>query len=505
MSIMKIMKLINMLKVYEPVTRRSFAGRVRLLLLGGMIGVALSAHGAIVWQDPEPRLICENGDGADLLHGAVKPQDDSSSSTLYFKFTVDPLSDVTVDIVTLYQAGMVLYEKGVARLGVGNGLAAHAYSAYNATGQGLLWSPVKEATGGGEFDLNAQIPGVTEGALDRPRRGILRTILFRVQYVPGEDDQITVWFQPDLAPGKTEFSQRPEQVTHFKANASFDELHLCHRGGGEGWRFSDLTIATSFDDFVVPPVWQRGWVIGLAVWVLLGLIGGSVWLVERRRVQRKLQHLARARELDQERARIAQDLHDDVGAGLTELMLMSESLEQAVAALPDVCQRAEQIRDRASRLVSTMDEIVWAVNPEKDAVPDLVAYLSCFAQQFLEASGIRCRLDVPMSLPDAAMDSQVRHAVFLAVKEALNNAVKHSEATEIRFCVSCSDQELRVEVEDNGRGFDVEHAEGAGNGLRNLSRRLEAVGGWAEVSSVAGKGTVVRLVKRLNPTAANEK
>jgi signal transduction histidine kinase len=110
-----------------------------------------------------------------------------------------------------------------------------------------------------------------------------------------------------------------------------------------------------------------------------------------------------------------------------------------------------------------------------------------------------------MSLPDAAMDSQVRHAVFLAVKEALNNAVKHSEATEIRFCVSCSDQELRVEVEDNGRGFDVEHAEGAGNGLRNLSRRLEAVGGWAEVSSVAGKGTVVRLVKRLNPTAANEK
>lgn len=464
------------------------------------LSLALNLEGAVLWRDPGPRIARDNGDGFDLLKGALKPHDNTSSSALYFKFTVDPLADVSVKKIGPFVAGIIFYERGMEHLGIGNGAIAHAYSAFNTSEWGLLGS-YQNVSSNREYDLNCEFKGnKVGGVIDYPRRGVLRTILFRVQFVPGGDDQITVWFNPVLVPGSTEYSQLPGQVTRFKADASFDELHICHRGGGDGWKFTDLAIATTFDDFVAPYFWRQGWVIISAVLILLCIVVGVAWLVVRRREWQQMQQLARERALDRERTRIAQDLHDDVGAGLTEIMLMCESLERAVELQPGLCQRVSQVLFRVRRLVESMDQVVWTVNPENDTVSNFISYLSSFTQGFLESSSIRCRLDVPLGLPELVLTSPVRNSMFLAIKEALNNAVKYSGASDVWLRVKYLADELCVEVEDNGKGFDPSLVEGSGNGLQNLRKRSEYVGGRMELNSIIGKGTVVRFVFSLKNT-----
>jgi len=459
-----------------------------------LLGFALRAPGALLWHAPGPWLAHDNGAGADVLRGAVKPQDDTSSSTLYFKFTVDPLADVTIKSSAPFVAGVVLYERGAERLGVGNGQVAHAYSTFNASGRGLRHAPVLSLSGKGEFDLNAAYKGSKGDALEFPHRGEPRTILFRVQYVPGGDDQVTVWFQPELTPGNTEVSQLPGQITRFMANAAFDQLHLIHRGGGDGWRFSDLAIATSFDDFVAPHFWQRGWVIGAGVLLLLGVTGGAVWLVQRRRGRRHLQRLERAHALDQERTRIAQDLHDDLGVRLTEMLLLAEQGQGPADDPARPAAALQQIAAVVRETVQMADGIVWAVNPHNDTLHHLANYLVQFAENFFRLTPIRCRLDVPVQLPPVHMSSELRHHLLLAVKEACHNAARHSGATELWLRLAWDGVALSIAIEDNGGGFDAAAVAERGNGLRNLRARLASAGGRVELATAPGQGTRIRLV-----------
>lgn len=196
----------------------------------------------ILWNDPGTTLVHETGAGIDILGGAVK-RDDSANDTLYFKFHVDPLSDKDTEE---YFAGFELYEGETERLGIGNSLKAWAYSAFfHADETGDSNNP------SGYFDLHTSKPEAASSAsYQYPRRGVGATIVFKVQYVPGEDDLVTVWLNPDLGPGANEAYQPDSLTTRFNANASFDEIRLRHGGGGSGWEFSDLAIATAFSDFV---------------------------------------------------------------------------------------------------------------------------------------------------------------------------------------------------------------------------------------------------------------
>jgi ligand-binding sensor domain-containing protein/signal transduction histidine kinase len=203
------------------------------------------AQAVVLWTDTDTTLVHENGLGVDLLGGAVK-RDKSANDTLYFKFHVDPLSDKDTEE---YFAAFELFEGNEERLGIGNALKAWAYSAFfraNETGD----------TNGasGYLDLHSLKPeptaGGTSGSYEYPRRGLGATIVFKVQFVPGEDDLVTVWLNPDLGPGANEVYQPEGLTTRFNANANFDEIRLRHSGLGGGWNFSDLAIATSFSDFV---------------------------------------------------------------------------------------------------------------------------------------------------------------------------------------------------------------------------------------------------------------
>jgi len=201
-------------------------------------------YAAILWSDLGATLVHDTGDGSDILGGAAK-EDDSSTNTLYFKFHVDPLSDASTEE---YFAAFELYEGDKERLGVGNALKAWAYSSFKADATG-------ESDEGSDYiDLNSSKPEPSSPGTflnyENPHRGIECTIVFKVQYVADGDDLVTVWLNPDLGPGATETAQPANLITKFKANASFNEIHLRHGGGGGGWIFSDMAIATSFSDFV---------------------------------------------------------------------------------------------------------------------------------------------------------------------------------------------------------------------------------------------------------------
>ena len=220
----------------------------RICRVGLLVGCSwlaffpVSASAVILWNDPGTTLVHESGVGVDILGGAVK-RDDSASDTLYFKFHVDPLSDKDTEE---YFAGFELYEGDAERLGIGNSLKAWAYSAFfHADETGESNNP------SGYFDLRTAKPeAATSASYQYPRHGVGVTIVFKVQYVPGEDDLVTVWLNPDLGPGANEAYQPNSLTTRFNANANFDEIRLRHGGGGGGWAFSDLAIATAFSDFV---------------------------------------------------------------------------------------------------------------------------------------------------------------------------------------------------------------------------------------------------------------
>ncbi|EEF60592.1 sensor histidine kinase [Pedosphaera parvula] len=200
-----------------------------------------------LWSNPEATLIYNSGSGSDILKGALK-RDDTARDTLYFKFHIAPLSDSKTEE---YFAAFELFETDTERLAVGNALAAYAYSAFFKTGDAETTAPASSY-----LDLHSSShDDVVTGQsphYEFPRRGVERTIIFKVQYVAGGDDLVTVWLNPDLSVGATEVHQPESLTTRFNANASFDEIRLRHGGAGEGWVFSDLAIATSFSDFVDP-------------------------------------------------------------------------------------------------------------------------------------------------------------------------------------------------------------------------------------------------------------
>jgi signal transduction histidine kinase len=250
------------------------------------------------------------------------------------------------------------------------------------------------------------------------------------------------------------------------------------------------------DFHLAPRFYETGWFVTACFLAL----AGSVWFVHRLRlrVQSEMMGLEQQNALARERSRIAQDLHDDLGANLTEISFLSTLL----ARQPEKESGAahlNRIHRTARHLLQALDEIVWATNPKNDTLDSFLGYVGHFAQEFLGAAGIACRLDLPAQPPEIRLSAEQRHNLFLATKEALNNAAKYSGATEIWIRLSLEPGEIKLSVEDNGQGFVPEAVQGDGNGLLNMSQRLAAVGGRLEINSVPRQGTSVRLRIPLPP------
>jgi two-component sensor histidine kinase len=269
-----------------------------------------------------------------------------------------------------------------------------------------------------------------------------------------------------------------------------------HHHPWEIWPFG-LTIEPPLHPVVVH-FWQTGWfqLSLLSVCALALLFCG--WLMTQLAVQSKTQ-----RFLQVERARIARDIHDDLGAQLTQLLLLGEVAQREQPEGAAARAQFNQICARARELSHAMDEVVWVVNSRRDTLRDFVNYVCKYARIYLDPTPIRCRLDVEPEIPPDAFDLPVRRNLFLAVKEALNNAAKHSGAGELFLRICRKNQKLVVAVEDNGKGFDPAQAGAERNGLINMSQRMSEVGGDCNVVSQPGGGCrVVFTVPLARPARA---
>lgn len=248
----------------------------------------------------------------------------------------------------------------------------------------------------------------------------------------------------------------------------------------------------------------------LAVLAVLGAAWS--WHSRRMRTQRLIQNLEQERVLQEERARIARDLHDDLGANLTCLALQADLARGQLPVNEPSGARLEALARDSRSLVDRLREVIWSVDPKCDTLDHFADYLCGRAEEFLHAAGLNCRLDVPRDLEPWPLAGETRHNLLLVVKEAVHNAVKHAGASEVRLSLRLAGNALEVTVEDDGHGGVPTQAREAaepaltvtadsgglaakphGYGLASMRRRVEDLGGAFEISHQAGQGTRVKL------------
>ena len=243
-----------------------------------------------------------------------------------------------------------------------------------------------------------------------------------------------------------------------------------------------------------PHPWEMTRFRILAAFTVLVLLGGTARLVERRRYKRRLALLETQHAIERERLRISRDMHDDIGSILTQVSQLSDIGQSDPVTTGTTQKQFERIGQQARVAVQSLDEIVWATNPKNDNLPQFVEYVCRFADECFENSPIRCWQDVPTSLPNLPLRSDVRHDVFLAIKESFTNVRKHSHATEVWLRLELREDEVWISVKDNGRGFNPEQTATGGNGLENMKTRLAECGGRVAFFSTPLHGTEIKFI-----------
>ncbi|MBI4547854.1 MAG: hypothetical protein HY707_07740 [Ignavibacteriae bacterium] len=254
---------------------------------------------------------------------------------------------------------------------------------------------------------------------------------------------------------------------------------------------SSFGIPLWYDTFifrVTPPWWRTNWAYGLYLLLMVGSIGGTIWYVGNRKLRRRIQRLEQERALERERARISQDMHDEVGATLTEIAILSELAKKK----PDEAgKHVQQISERAAEVIDNIGEIVWALNPKNDSLDNVIAHIRRYAVEYLKFTTIQSRFVVPDALPTYPLSGEIRRNLFLVVKEAIHNIVKHSQTNEVTISVMIEKSRLEFSIDDNGKGFSIDERLGSGNGLHNMKKRIEEIGGTFVIESKPGVGTKV--------------
>jgi len=223
-----------------------------------------------------------------------------------------------------------------------------------------------------------------------------------------------------------------------------------------------------------------------------GLTVGGWRLASWRKIKRQLEAVEKQRAVEQERVRISRDIHDDLGARVTQISLLTSAAQQKQNLSAEAREDFGSVAKMSRELVAALYETVWAVSPENDHLDSLASYLCQLANQMCEQAQLKCRLEVPDFPTDFPVNSQTRHNLVMAVKESIHNTVPHAQASEVLLRVHFQARRLSIDVSDNGRGFDVS-ARCSGNGVRNIERRMAMIGGRASVKSQMNAGTQVHL------------
>ena len=275
------------------------------------------------------------------------------------------------------------------------------------------------------------------------------------------------------------------------------QFHVMVGGSDNQWHAAARVVPLH----VVPRFWEQRWLRVLSSGLVVGIVGGSFAWRQRRKYRLRLERSEMRNALENERRRIAHDLHDEFGSCLTGIALQGEAATQTGNIPSPEHSEIVSMTQGIRQLIAALDEVVWATDPRNDTLANVVAFLCDYAEDFLSRTTIKSRLDVPSSpeLPAQSLTAETRHNLLLAAKEALNNCVRHAEPHMVRLKIHIEAGWLLLELSDNGRGFDPSKVRAGGNGLSNIKSRLESIHGRSEIRSQTGQGTTVTLAVPLPP------
>jgi signal transduction histidine kinase len=263
-------------------------------------------------------------------------------------------------------------------------------------------------------------------------------------------------------------------------------------------------------EVIARPPWLTVKRAMFAIGVLMaGLALAFVWIwalqaqVERQTIRLRSEitqreQAERARAIEEERSRISRDLHDDLGSILTQINMLANFTPGGKSSLELLRERMRQISEKSHRMISALDQVVWMMNSRDESLSSLASYLAAYAEEFLSKTSIVCRIEAPTSYPERAVTADVRNNVFSSVKEAINNSVRHGKPGKLCLKLCVLEQSFEIQIHDDGCGFDPLNVE-QGNGLANLQRRMQKVGGTCQIQSSPGDGTTVSLQLPLAP------
>lgn len=246
---------------------------------------------------------------------------------------------------------------------------------------------------------------------------------------------------------------------------------------------------------IVPPFWISGWFIAISIMGVVVIITLILFVVMRMNYQRKLRKLRMQQELDKVRQRISRDIHDEIGAGLTRIALSGDLMSQRIATDDAQYEKLKTIAGTARELSQSMKEVVWSVNPHYDNLDHMAAYFRSYVAGVAENGDLRFVYTADEQWPDIQVNPETRRNLLLILKESISNAVKYSQATELRLELHWKNNQFSMLIADNGKGFDLQAAEGVNsNGLRNIRQRAEASGCIATITSSPQNGTSIGIV-----------
>lgn len=244
---------------------------------------------------------------------------------------------------------------------------------------------------------------------------------------------------------------------------------------------------------IVPPFWMTWWFKLTATLAVLGAVAGAAKYLSVRKFKLRLLEYERQHALSRERERISKDMHDEIGANLTKMAILSELVQKESGSTEHLQNSLRKISETARATIDSMSEIIWALNPQNNTLDNLAAYLRKYAADFFDKTSVQCHLDFPEAVPGHTLSSEFRRHIFMVVKEAAHNIVKHAHASEVKMKFLSQDHTLEIFIQDNGKGFCPNEVTSPGNGLRNMSRRMAELGGRFELVSQPKGGTTVKI------------
>lgn len=248
-----------------------------------------------------------------------------------------------------------------------------------------------------------------------------------------------------------------------------------------------------------PPFWKTWWFILLASLVAVISTGFLIRNVQEAKYRSLLLDLERRNAIDRERLRISQDMHDEIGSSLTQIAILSEIVKKKGNDHDEAMKIVDRISGISGTVVDDLGEIIWAMNPKNDDLPSFVSYLRQHASEYLSTAGIDGNFSFPEDCPQLPMTSEQRRNIFLVVKEALHNVVKHSGAGVVNLSLGLEGRNIKITIEDDGKGFEPSGPLQIGNGLSSMRSRIEKLGGSYSLSSDPGKGTLIQFSVSLSP------